>query len=148
MKTIGYIKEAGMGLCSGGIIGMGEDKDQRIEFAEQLRFIEPDMIPINFLNPLEGTGFQERDPVDADEALITLATLRYFLPERNLMVAGGKEITFGDRLGEVLDAGINAIMVGNYLTTMGTTPQFWTDAAAERGLSISCDSSEGSCGCK
>ena len=136
MKTIQYIKQAGMGLCSGGIIGLGENKDQRVEFAEQLRFIEPNMIPINFLNPLQGTRLEDQERVDPDEALVTLAMLRFFLPERNIMVAGGKEVTFGDRLDEVLGSGINAVMVGNYLTTVGTDPQFWQREAPKHGLRI------------
>ena len=111
---------------------------------EQLRYIEPDMIPINFLNPLPGTPFADRATVPADEALITLAALRFFLPQANIMVAGGKEVTFGERLAEVLDAGINAIMVGNYLTTLGTAPAFWQAESARRGLSI-CAEGE-SCG--
>ncbi len=145
MQTIGYIKESGMGLCSGGIVGMGEDKDQRIEFAEQLRYIEPQMIPINFLNPLEGTGLEGKEPMDTDEALITLAVYRCFLPDRNIMVAGGKEVTFGDRLGEVFVTGINSVMVGNYLTTLGTAPDFWKQAVADAGLTVACG---GDCGCK
>ncbi|TVR44739.1 MAG: biotin synthase BioB [Planctomycetota bacterium] len=135
-ETIQYIKNSGMGLCSGGIIGMGESKDQRVEFAEQLRFIEPQMIPINFLNPLEGTGYEDRQPVDTDEALITLAMLRLFLPERNIMVAGGKEVTFGERLHEVFAAGVNAVMVGNYLTTLGTDPDYWHKQVANYGLEL------------
>ncbi len=134
MKTIQYIKQAGMGLCSGGIVGMGETKEQRIEFAEQLRFIDPDMIPINFLNPLEGTGLEDRKTVDPDEALITLAVYRFFLPEKNIMVAGGKEVTFGDRLHEVLGAGINSVMVGNYLTTLGTDPDAWHKMVGDYGM--------------
>jgi biotin synthase len=136
LETIRYIKKSGMGLCSGGIIGMGENKDQRIEFAEQLRFIEPDMIPINFLNPIKGTKLGDRPPVEADEALTTLAVYRWFLPDRSIMAAGGKEITLGDRLHEVFAAGVNAVMVGNYLTTMGTAPEYWRDAAARHGLTL------------
>lgn len=134
MQTIQYIKQSGMGLCSGGIIGMGENKDQRIEFAEQLRFIDPDMIPINFLNPLEGTGLENQSTVDPDDAIITLAVFRFLLPDKNLMVAGGKEITFGERLHEVLGAGINSVMVGNYLTTLGTDPDAWHQMVADYGL--------------
>ena len=136
LRTIGYIKQAGLGLCSGGIIGMGESKDQRIEFLEQLRFIQPDMIPLNFLNPLPGTKLEGRPVMEADEALVTLAVARWFLPDRNLMVAGGKEVVFGDRLAEVLGSGINAIMVGNYLTSVGTPAQFWQDACAQAGLAL------------
>jgi biotin synthase len=139
LQTIQYIKKAGMGLCSGGIIGMGETKEQRVEFAEQLRFIEPNMIPINFLNPIAGTKLGDRPPVPADEALITLAVLRYFLPDRNIMAAGGKEITLGERLHEVFAAGVNAVMVGNYLTTMGTAPDYWQEAAVRWGLAMKSD---------
>ncbi|MBA3683952.1 MAG: biotin synthase BioB [Planctomycetes bacterium] len=134
LKTIQFIRKAGMGLCSGGIVGMGEDKDQRIEFAEQLRFIAPDMVPINFLNPISGTGLAERAPLDADEALITLAVFRFMLGDRNIMAAGGKEVVLGERIHEVFAAGVNAVMVGNYLTTLGTAPDYWKDAAARHGL--------------
>ncbi|MDA3962154.1 MAG: biotin synthase BioB [Planctomycetota bacterium] len=144
MRTIEFVKNSGMKLCSGGIIGMGENKDQRIEFAEQLRFIEPHMVPVNFLNPLEGTGFEDKSPVDCDEALVTLATFRFFLPSTSIMVAGGKEVTFGDRLSEVFTTGINAVMVGNYLTTLGTTPEWWFEQAQAHGLSIQ---SEGATDC-
>jgi biotin synthase len=153
MQTIKYIKKSGMGLCSGGIVGMGESRDQRIEFAEQIRMIEPDMVPINFLNPIKGTKLGERPVLDADEALITLAVFRFMLPDRNIMAAGGKEIVLGDRLHEVFAAGVNAVMVGNYLTTLGTAPEYWQDAAKRHGLELKSkvesidDCSSGSCGC-
>ena len=125
MKTIQYIKKSGMGLCSGGIFGMGETRAQRVEFLMQVSFVAPDMVPLNFLNPLPGTKLAHLKPMDADEALTTLAVARYALPDRNLMVAGGKEIVLGDRVGEVFKTGINCVMVGNYLTTGGTDPAFW-----------------------
>lgn len=134
LQTVRYIKQAGMGLCSGGIIGMGESKDQRIEFAEQIRFIEPDMVPINFLNPIPGTKLGHLPPLDADEALIVLAVFRFMLPDRNLMAAGGKEVVLKERIHEVFACGVNAVMVGNYLTTLGTAPDYWTGAAARHGL--------------
>lgn len=146
LQTIEFIRNAGMKLCSGGIFGMGEDKDQRVEFAEQLRFIAPEMIPINFLNPVEGTALEDKATVPPDEALLTLAMLRFFLPDRNIMVAGGKEVTFGDRLAEVFSTGINAVMVGNYLTTMGTTPDFWQQAAQQHGMRMVAESDQDGCG--
>jgi biotin synthase len=152
MSTIRYIKEAGMGLCSGGIVGMGESKDQRIEFAEQIRFIEPDMVPINFLNPIAGTKLGDRPAMSADEALTTLAVFRFLLPDRNLMAAGGKEVVLGDRVGDIFGSGINAVMVGNYLTTVGTDVSYWPAAAARHGLSMVDHKEKGkscgeSCGC-
>lgn len=136
MKTIQYIKKAGMGLCSGGIFGMGENFDQRVEFLQQVGFIAPDMVPLNFLNPLPGTKLAHLKPLDADEALTTLAVARYALPDRNLMVAGGKEVVLGDRVGEVFKTGINCVMVGNYLTTAGADPAFWSREAAKYGLEM------------
>ena len=134
MQTISYIKKAGMGLCSGGIFGMGENRAQRIEFLEQVRFIEPDMVPLNFLNPLKGTKLEKQTVMDADEALVTLATARFILPDRNLMAAGGKEIVFGDRLHEIFKTGLNAVMVGNYLTSLGQDPAYWKRAANRWGV--------------
>ena len=155
MKTIQYIKQAGMGLCSGGIIGMGESKEQRVEFMEQIRFIEPDMVPLNFLNPIAGTKLGDRPKLEADEALITLAVFRFMLADRNLMTAGGKELVLGERLHEVFKTGINAVMVGNYLTTLGTNPDFWRQAAKRHGLRMADETTEikqegcgTSCGCK
>jgi biotin synthase len=145
LTTIRYIKQAGMGLCSGGIIGMGETHAQRAEFMEQLRFIAPDMIPINFLNPLAGTKLGERAPLDPDEALISLAVFRFMLPDRNLMVAGGKEKVLGERLHEVFATGINAVMVGNYLTTQGQDPAYWQQAAARHGLTLRHEAAESGC---
>ncbi|MBA2479092.1 MAG: biotin synthase BioB [Planctomycetes bacterium] len=153
LDTIRYIKKSGMGLCSGGIIGMGETREQRVEFMEQLRLIEPDMIPLNFLNPITGTKLGDLPPVDPDEALQTLAVFRFMLPESNLMVAGGKEVVLKDRLHEVFTTGINAVMVGNYLTTLGTEPSFWKEAAARHGLTMrdgvtEIEGAGGSCGSK
>ncbi len=154
LRTIQYVKKAGMGVCSGGIIGMGENKDQRIEFAEQLRFVEPDMCPINFLNPIAGTKLGDRPALSADEALTSLATFRYLLPDRNIMAAGGKELVLKDRVHEVFAAGVNAIMVGNYLTTLGTDPEYWRAAAQRHGLTLRDGIEEiegdsgGGCGCK
>ncbi len=145
MQTIRYIKEAGMGLCSGGIVGMGESRDQRIEFAEQIRFIEPDMVPINFLNPIAGTKLGDRPAMPADEALTTLATFRFLLPDRNLMAAGGKEVVLGERIGEIFAAGVNAVMVGNYLTTVGTATAVWPEAAARYGLRMVAHQEPGGC---
>ena len=153
MKTISFIKQAGMGLCSGGIVGMGETREQRVEFMEQIRFIEPDMVPINFLNPIAGTKLGETPKLGADEALITLAVVRFMRADRNLMTAGGKELVLGERLHEVFKTGINAVMVGNYLTTLGTDPAYWERAAKAHGLRLAKEVTEiedasaaGSCG--
>ncbi|MFI6479659.1 biotin synthase BioB [Nonomuraea sp. NPDC050663] len=118
--TCEMIKSAGMELCCGGIIGMGESLEQRAEFAAQLGALEPDEVPLNFLNPRPGTPFAHYPLVQGAEALKTIATFRLALPRTILRYAGGRELTLGD-LGtrDGMLGGINAIIVGNYLTTLG-----------------------------
>ncbi|MFI6788426.1 biotin synthase BioB [Nonomuraea sp. NPDC050383] len=117
------VRAAGMELCCGGIVGMGETLEQRAEFAVQLGELEPDEVPLNFLNPRPGTPFAGRPVVEGADALRTIATFRLALPRTILRYAGGREITLGD-LGtrEGMLGGINAIIVGNYLTTLGRPP--------------------------
>ncbi|GAA0416701.1 biotin synthase [Acrocarpospora corrugata] len=118
------VREAGMELCCGGIIGMGETVEQRAEFAAQLGELEPDEVPLNFLNPRPGTPFADYPLVDGTEALKTIATFRLALPRTILRYAGGRELTLGD-LGtrDGMLGGINAIIVGNYLTTLGRSAE-------------------------
>ena len=118
--TLQMVREAGMEVCCGGIVGMGETKAQRAEFAAQLASLEPDEVPLNFLNPRPGTPFGDQPVMDPQEALATIATFRLALPRTILRFAGGREITLGD-LGarDGLLGGINAVIVGNYLTTLG-----------------------------
>ena len=122
--TCQMVRAAGMELCCGGIIGMGETVEQRAEFAGQLAALEPDEVPLNFLNPRPGTPFGDLPVVDARDALRTIAAFRLALPRTILRYAGGREITLGD-LGtrDGLLGGINAVIVGNYLTTLGRPPE-------------------------
>jgi biotin synthase len=118
------VRKAGMELCCGGIVGMGETLEQRAEFAAQLGELEPDEVPLNFLNPRPGTPFGDYPLVAGPEALKTIATFRLALPRTILRYAGGRELTLGD-LGtrEGMLGGINAMIVGNYLTTLGRAPE-------------------------
>ncbi|GAA2601939.1 biotin synthase BioB [Actinomadura fulvescens] len=118
--TLRMVKEAGMEVCCGGIIGMGETVEQRAEFAGQLAELEPDEVPLNFLTPRPGTPFENFSLVEGGEALKTIATFRLALPRTILRYAGGRELTLGD-LGtrDGMLGGINAMIVGNYLTTLG-----------------------------
>ena len=118
--TLTMVRDAGMEVCCGGIVGMGETREQRAEFAAQLAELEPDEVPLNFLNPRPGTPFGDREPLEGREALRTIAAFRLALPRTILRYAGGREITLGD-LGteQGLLGGINAVIVGNYLTTLG-----------------------------
>jgi biotin synthase len=119
-ETCEMVRAAGMELCCGGIIGMGETVEQRAEFAAQLGELRPDEVPLNFLNPRPGTPFADHPLVEGVEALKTIAAFRLALPRTILRYAGGRELTLGDlgtRSGML--GGINAIIVGNYLTTLG-----------------------------
>jgi biotin synthase len=119
-ETLVMVRDAGMEVCCGGIVGMGESLAQRAEFAAQLGELGPDEVPMNFLNPRPGTPFGDLPLLDARDALRTIAAFRLALPTTILRFAGGREITLGD-LGteQGLLGGINAVIVGNYLTTLG-----------------------------
>ena len=118
------IKESGMELCCGGLVGMGETLEQRAELAAQLGELEPHEVPLNFLNPRPGTPFGDLPLMPANDALRTIAAFRLALPRTILRYAGGRELTLGD-LGtrDGLLGGINAVIVGNYLTTLGRDPK-------------------------
>jgi biotin synthase len=118
--TLRLVRAAGMEVCCGGILGLGESLAQRAEFAAQLAHLDPHEVPLNFLNPRPGTPLGDRTPVDARDALRAIAGFRLALPRAILRYAGGREITLGD-LGtrDGLLGGVNAMIVGNYLTTLG-----------------------------
>jgi biotin synthase len=118
-STLSMVRDAGMEVCCGGIVGMGETLEQRAEFAAQLATLEPDEVPLNFLNPRPGTPFGDQPTMEPAEALRTVATFRLALPRTILRYAGGREITLGDLAGKGVLGGINAVIVGNYLTTLG-----------------------------
>jgi biotin synthase len=119
-ETLSMVRDAGMEVCCGGILGMGETQEQRAEFAANLAELNPDEVPLNFLNPRPGTPFGDLDVLPASEALKAVAAFRLALPRTILRFAGGREITLGD-LGarQGILGGINAVIVGNYLTTLG-----------------------------
>jgi biotin synthase len=124
METLSLVRELGMEVCCGGILGMGETLEQRAEFAAQLSEIAPDEVPLNFLDPRPGTPFAELPVLDGLDALRAIAAFRLALPRTVLRFAGGRELTLGD-LGtrEGMLGGINAMIVGNYLTTLGRSPE-------------------------
>ena len=119
LDTCHRVSNAGMELCCGGIVGMGESLEQRAEFAIELAVLEPDEVPLNFLNPRPGTPFGDCTPMSAVDALRAVATFRLVMPRTILRFAGGREITLGDLAERGVRGGINAMIVGNYLTTLG-----------------------------
>ncbi|WP_018353016.1 biotin synthase BioB [Longispora albida] len=119
-ETLRMVRESGMEVCCGGILGLGESLEQRAEFAAQLAQLQPHEVPLNFINPRPGTPMGDLPLVDTKDALRAIAAFRLALPKTILRYAGGRELTLGD-LGtrEGLLGGINAVIVGNYLTTLG-----------------------------
>ncbi|MGI8759984.1 MAG: biotin synthase BioB [Jatrophihabitantaceae bacterium] len=117
--TCEMVRKAGMELCCGGILGMGETLEQRAEFATQLAALDPDEVPLNFLNPRPGTPLGGFDTMSAVDALRAVATFRLVLPRTILRFAGGREITLGELTERGVRGGVNAVIVGNYLTTLG-----------------------------
>jgi biotin synthase len=120
--TCQLVRANGMELCCGVLLGMGETGEQRIEVLGQLREVGPAEVPINFLSPRPGTPLADRPLVGAMEAIRWIALFRLALPDVILRYAGGREVTLGDLQSLGMQAGINALIVGNYLTTLGRRP--------------------------
>ena len=135
--TLQLVREMEMEVCCGGIIGMGETLEQRAELAAQFAALDPDEVPLNFLDPRPGTPFANLEPVETLDALRTIAAFRLALPRTILRFAGGRELTLGD-LGarQGIEGGINAMIVGNYLTTLGRDPQEDLDLLAELEMPV------------
>jgi biotin synthase len=136
-QTLRMVADAGMEVCCGGIIGMGESLEQRAEFAVQLAELQPDEVPMNFLNPRPGTPFADQPVLDGKDALRTIAAFRLAMPRAILRFAGGRELTLGD-LGarQGMLGGINAVIVGNYLTTLGRPAESDIELLAELQMPI------------
>jgi biotin synthase len=122
-ETCELVRRHGMELCCGVLLGMGETVDQRVELIGQLRSVEPAEVPINFLNPRPGTPLGDRALVEPIEALRWIALFRLGLPSVILRYAGGREVTLRELQAMGMTAGINALIVGNYLTTLGRSPE-------------------------
>ena len=118
LQTIQYLKKAGIRICSGGIIGMGETPQDRCELAFALKEIGANVVPINILNPIKGTPFEGMPPLPPLIILQTIACFRFILPRQELMVAGGRTVNLRDAQSMIFMAGASALMVGNYLTTL------------------------------
>ena len=121
-ETCMLVRETGMELCCGMLLGMGESNEQRIEMVLDLRKVAPAEVPINFLNPRPGTPLGSRPLLEPLEAIRWISLFRLGLPEVILRYAGGREVTLRELQSLGLTAGINALIVGNYLTTLGRSP--------------------------
>jgi biotin synthase len=122
VNTARIVKQAGLELCSGGIIGMGESQKQRIELAFSLASLRPEEVPINILIGREGTPMGGFEPIDPLEAIKTIAVWRFIMPKTILKIAGGREVHLKEKERLALKAGANGIITGGYLTTGGNAP--------------------------
>jgi len=135
--TLRMIADSGMEVCCGGIVGMGESVEQRAEFAAQLAELDPHEVPLNFLNPRPGTPFGGLPVMESADALRTIGAFRLALPKAILRYAGGRELTLGDPgTRDGLLGGINAVIVGNYLTTLGRPATSDLDLLSELNMPI------------
>ena len=119
VETIKNLKQAGIQACSGGILGLGESWEDRIDMAIALRDLAVESVPINLLNPRAGTSLGEQTRLNPYEAAKAIAIFRLLLPQQILRYAGGREAIMGELQDLGFKAGINAMLVGNYLTTLG-----------------------------
>lgn len=118
LQTLKHLRQAGIRICSGGIIGMGETREDRCDLAFALKEVGASIVPINILNPIPGTPFANRPPLPPLEILQTIACFRFILPRQEIMVAGGRAVNLRDLQSMVFMAGASALMIGNYLTTV------------------------------
>lgn len=134
IQTLLTARQAGLEVCSGGIFGLGESWAQRVEMAFLLKELDVDAIPINFLNPIEGTALAQRPLLPPLEALACIALYRFIHPRKEIMVCGGREVTLGDFQSWVFFAGATGLMVGNYLTTLGRDIEMDLRMISQMGL--------------
>jgi biotin synthase len=137
IKTIHQAKSAGLKVCCGGIMGLGESWEQRVELAFLLKKLDIDCIPINFLNPISGTKLENQPLLSSLEALKCIALYRLIHPEKDIVVCGGREITLKENQSRLFDAGANGLMIGNYLTTPGQQIEKDLSMIQDLGLQIS-----------
>ena len=136
LRTIDAVKEAGLETCVGGILNLGESREQRVEMAFQLSEINPTSVPINLLNPRPGTKFGDRDYMEPLEAVKWIAIFRLILPEALFRLCGGRVENIADLQPLAVKAGINGVMMGNFLTTLGNTPEEDRAMFEELGLNV------------
>lgn len=119
LETIRALLEGGLELCSGGILGMGESREDRIKMAFELKRFQPHCVPVNILNPRPGTPLENAPPINPMEAVKTIAVFRFILPRANIKLAGGREGGLREYQELALQGGANGLIVGGYLTTTG-----------------------------
>jgi biotin synthase len=144
LRTIDAVREAGLETCVGGILNLGETREQRVEMAFQLAAINPTSVPINLLNPRPGTKFGDRELMDPWEVVKWIAIFRLILPEALFRLCGGRVENLGELQRTAVKAGLNGVMMGNFLTTLGNTPDEDRAMFEELGLNVAAQADNGS----
>jgi biotin synthase len=144
LRTIDAVREAGLETCVGGILNLGESREQRVEMAFQLAAIDPTSVPINLLNPRPGTKFGDRDYMDPWEAVKWIAIFRLILPDALFRLCGGRVENLEELQPLAVKAGLNGVMMGNFLTTLGSTPDEDRAMFTELGLNVARQPDNGS----
>ena len=139
--TVLRASEAGLSVCSGGLFGLGEGWEERVDFAFSLKRMGVRHVPMNFLHPHPETPLAEQKPLTADEALTLIAVFRHILPDATLRICGGRPLVLGSRQNEIFAAGANALMTGDYLTTHGQSIAHDLAMITALGLEVGCDAS-------
>ncbi|MGA2320697.1 MAG: biotin synthase BioB [Solirubrobacteraceae bacterium] len=136
LRTIQAVREAGLETCVGGILNLGETREQRVEMAFELAAIDPTSVPINMLNPRPGTKFGDREYMDPWEAVKWIAIFRLILPTALFRLCGGRVENLAELQRLAVRAGINGVMMGNFLTTLGNDPEEDRAMFEELGLNV------------
>lgn len=123
LSTIHIAREAGLEVCVGGILGLGESVQDRVNFALEIKHLNPDSIPLNFLDPRPGTPLEAQPLLTPDEVIMTIALFRIIIPDVPIRLAGGRAKVLGDQQAAAVKAGVNGLMIGDYLTTKGAEIQ-------------------------
>jgi biotin synthase len=144
LRTIDAVKEAGLETCVGGILNLGETPEQRVEMAFELAAIDPTSVPINLLNPRPGTKFGDRETMDPWEAVKWIAIFRLILPEALFRLCGGRVENLGELQPLAVKAGLNGVMMGNFLTTLGSDPADDRAMFEDLGLNVARQPDNGS----
>lgn len=144
LRTIEAVQEVGLETCVGGILNLGESREQRVEMAFQLAGINPTSVPINLLNPRPGTKFGERQLIEPWEAVKWIAIFRLILPDALFRLCGGRTENLGELQSQAIKAGLNGVMMGNFLTTLGNAPEEDRAMFEELGLNVARQPDNGS----
>ena len=144
IRTIEAVREAGLETCVGGILNLGESPAQRVEMAFELSEIDPTSVPINLLNPRSGTKFGDRELMDPWEVVKWIAIFRLIIPGALFRLCGGRVENLGELQPLAVRAGLNGVMMGNFLTTLGAEPADDRAMFAEHGLNVARQPDNGS----